>query len=376
MPQTADRDEPPSDRITEPDVERIERKTHVRARSVPLAGLFILACFYSLYFAREFFLPVTLAIMFSFLLSPVVRLFHKIRVPQFLAAIIVIVGSLGIIGAVVYELSGPLMDWAARAPAIVSKLRTEVQAFKKPVEKVNEISQQVQQITNAPPGKQTRRTTEVEVKRPSLGDALFTRTRDVIFGLVVFLVLLYFLLSSGDLFLRKLIHVLPRFEDKKRAVLIAREIEDHISKYLLTVACINACLGAAGGLVFYALGIPNPALWGAIGFVLNFIPYLGAITTICIVAMVSLATFPTVSHAILPPLCYLALATMEGNFVTPYIMGQRMLLNPVVIFLGVTFWGWLWGILGILLAVPLLVSLKILCDHIEPLAAVGEFLGG
>jgi predicted PurR-regulated permease PerM len=141
------------------------------------------------------------------------------------------------------------------------------------------------------------------------------------------------------------------------------------------VAAINAALGTAAGLVFWGLGMPNPALWGALGFVLNFIPYVGAVFTIGITALVAAATFPHLGQAILVPASYLALGTIEGNFVTPHILGKRLVLNPVVIFIGLVFWGWMWGILGALLAIPMLVMVKIICDHIEPLAPLGEFLG-
>ena len=154
-----------------------------------------------------------------------------------------------------------------------------------------------------------------------------------------------------------------------------REIENHISKYLITVAIINACLGTAGALVFWALGMPNPALWGALGFLLNFIPYLGALTEMIVVGVVASATFPNLGHALLVPAAYLGLGTLEANLITPYIMGRRMTLNPVVVFAAVTFGGFLWGILGVFLAVPALVMLKIFCDHIESLAPIGEFLG-
>ena len=284
------------------------------------------------------------------------------------------IAGAAIIGAIVYELSAPVTEWAARAPEITGKIAKEMQKLKRPVQKVTQATEQVSRMTNVSEGDQSH-TTSVEVKRPSILEGLVVKTRDAIFGLVVLVVLLYFLLSSGDLFLRKLIHVLPRFEDKKRAVLIARQIEDHISKYLVTVALINACLGTAGGLVFWALGMPNPALWGATGFILNFIPYIGALTEIVIVTLVATATFPHIGHALIVPASYLTLATIEGNFVTPYVMGRRMTLNRVIVFVAVTFWGWMWGILGIFLAVPTLVMFKIFCDHIEPLAPIGEFLG-
>jgi predicted PurR-regulated permease PerM len=138
---------------------------------------------------------------------------------------------------------------------------------------------------------------------------------------------------------------------------------------------INAGLGGAATLVFWLLGMPNPALWGALGFTLNFIPYLGALTEIAIVAVVAVASFPNFPHALLVPAAYLVLAVIEGSLVTPYVMGHRMMLNPVVVFVGVTLWGFLWNFIGVFLAVPMLVMFKIICDHIEPLAPFGEFLG-
>jgi predicted PurR-regulated permease PerM len=348
-------------------------RTRASVRSVALTGLFVLACFYTAYFAQDFLVPVMLAVVFTFLLSPFVRLLKRFWIPEAAGAAIVIVALFGLIALVVFEFSTPVSQWVARAPAITAKVSAVVQKLKKPMEKVTQATEQVSNITNVGPASAQPR--EVAVKQPGFANRLLTKTRDAVFGLVVLVVLLYFLLSSGDLFLRKLIHVLPKFEDKKRAVLIMREIEDHISKYLITVAMINACLGTAGGLVFWLLGMPNPALWGALGFVLNFIPYIGALTEISIVALVAASTFPNLGHAMLAPACYMALAVTEGSLVTPYIMGRRMTLNPVVVFAGVTFWGFLWGILGIFLAVPMLVMFKIFCDHIEPLAPIGEFLG-
>ena len=343
-------------------------------RSLALTGLLLLACFYTIYLAQGFLAPLVLAIVFNLFLSPFVRALGKLHIPDAAGAGIVMLACAFLIGFLVYEFSGPVSEWVERTPRIMSNISTEFQKLKKPVEKVTQATEQVSKMAQVgtAPGKKPA---EVELKRPGLADGWFSKTRDAVLELVVFLVMLYFLLSSGDLFLRKLIHVLPRFEDKKRAVLIMRQIEDHISKYLLTVAMINACLGAAGGLAFWALGMPNPALWGALAFLLNFIPYLGALAEILIVGLVAAATFPHLSHALLVPACYLGLATIEANFFTPYIMGRRMTLNPVVIFVAVTFGGFLWGILGIFLAVPALVMLKIFCDHIEPLAPIGEFLG-
>jgi predicted PurR-regulated permease PerM len=370
-------DESNETEIQEPSLQETANALEKRqgVRSFALTGLLLLACFYTLYVAEEFFAPLVLAIVFNFFLSPFVRVLSKLRIPEAAGAGIVMLACLSAMGFLIYEFSGPVSEWVERAPRIMSNFSTEFQRVKKPVDKVTQATEQVSkmaQVGTPDPGKKPA---EVELKRPGLTDGLFSKTRDAILELVVFLVMLYFLLSSGDLFLRKLIHVLPRFEDKKRAVMIMRQIEDHISKYLLTVAMINACLGVAGALAFWALGMPNPALWGGLAFLLNFIPYLGALAEIVIVGLVAAATFPHFSHALLVPACYLGIATVEANFFTPYVMGKRMTLNPVVIFVAVTFGGFLWGILGVFLAVPALVMLKIFCDHIGPLAPIGEFLG-
>jgi predicted PurR-regulated permease PerM len=343
--------------------------------SFALTGLLLLACFYTLYLAEGFFAPLVLAVVFNFFLSPFVRVLGRVWIPVPAAAGIVMLGCLSVMGFLIYEFSGPVSEWVERAPRVAANISAEFQKLKKPVEKVTQATEQVSKMAQVGASDQGKKPAEVELKRPGIFDGLFSKTRDAVLEVVVFAVMLYFLLSSGDLFLRKLIHVLPRLEDKKRAVLIMRQIEDHISNYLLTVAMINACLGAAGGLVFWALGMPNAALWGALAFLLNFIPYLGALAEIVIVGLVAAATFPHLSHALLVPASYLALATVEANLFTPYVMGRRMTLNPVVIFVAVTFWGFLWGILGVFLAVPVLVMLKIFCDHIGPLAPIGEFLG-
>jgi predicted PurR-regulated permease PerM len=341
-------------------------------RSFALTGLFVLACFYTFYFAREFFLPVVLALLLNFLLSPVVRGLARVHIPEFLGAALVLIALLGGIAFLGYEFSGPVNDWIQRAPEIASKLQKQVRGWTKPVQEVSKVSEQVGKMTNNEGAAAPR---QVELKPPGLVDRLLTQTWTVLFQLVVLLILLYFLLASGDLFLRKLIKVLPRFQEKRAAVEIANEIESSISRYLFTVALINLALGAAASLAFWLIGLPTPSLWGLMGGLLNFIPYLGALTTIVIVTIVATATIPNVGHALLAPLAYLALGTLEANLFTPWVMGRRLTLNPVMIFVSLILWGWIWGIAGALLAVPILTVLKIICDRVEPLAAIGEFLG-
>jgi predicted PurR-regulated permease PerM len=187
-------------------------------------------------------------------------------------------------------------------------------------------------------------------------------------------ILLYFLLACDGVFLAKLIKVSPRLVDKKRAVSIVREIEAQISRYLLTITAINIGLGIAVGTTVHFLGLRNPIMWGVLVALLNFVPYLGALTGIICMTLGAVLSFDSLGYAMLFPASYLVLATLEGNFITPMVLGLSLTLNPVVILIALSFWGWMWGISGMILAVPILVTFKIFCDHIEPMAPIGEFM--
>ena len=162
--------------------------------------------------------------------------------------------------------------------------------------------------------------------------------------------------------------------DKKRAVSIVREIETQISRYLLTITLINIGLGLAVGTTVHLLGLRNPIMWGVLVAMLNFIPYLGALTGIICMTLGAVLSFDSLGYAMVFPASYLIIAILEGNFITPMVLGRSLTLNPVVILIALAFWGWMWGISGMILAVPILATFKIFCDHIEPMAPIGEFL--
>src|SRR4029450_13240130 len=214
---------------------------------------------------------------------------------------------------------------------------------------------------------------------PSMSQRLFGTTQNFAIGFFEVLVLLYFLLAAGDLFLQKLVRVVPEFTDKKKAVRIVREAESSVSVYLGTVTLVNACLGVAIAFAMWFVGMPNPILWGVAAGLLEFIPYLGAATMTATLTVAGLITFDDVGRALLVPAVYLAIALLQANVVytliSPIILGRRLTLNPVAIFVGLLFWTLIWGVAGAFLAVPLIATLKIFCDHIERLRPVGEFLG-
>lgn len=341
-------------------------------KSLALSGLFILAAFYTLYLGRAFFLPIILAVLLSFLLSPLVRWLKKLHIPEGLSSAVVVFGFLGLLGWGVYGLSSPAYEWASQAPKTLRKVEAKLRDFKKPVQTVSKATEQMEKITQVGGGRQP---TQVAVQAESLGERMFSQATDFVSNGLVMIILLYFLLASGDMFLRKLIRVLPSLADKKRAVEIARQIETEISAYLATITFINVLLGLAVWGIMSAIGLPNPLLWGVLAAVTNYIPYLGALVMIGVLAMVGFVTFDGLGQSLMAPGAFIGLNLIESYFLTPMILGRRLTLNPVVIFLGLTFWGWLWGITGAVLAVPIMVVFKIFCDHSEALAPLGEFLG-
>lgn len=351
---------------------RPSARRSIDVRSAALTGLLILAVFYTLYFAQAFLLPVVLAVLFKFLLSPLVDGLRRLRVPEWAGAGLVVLALLGILAGSLYLLFEPALAWLDRAPASLERVAEKLEGLRGPVEQVNRATEEVERLTTRG-GEEGRRTVQVEAQ--SLSGALLSQAQAIFAGVAVMLALLYFLLASGDLFLRKLIRVLPTFDDKKRAVDIARALQSDVSVYLSTITLINICLGVAVGGAMHLLDMPNPMLWGVLATVLNFIPYLGAIIGIGVMALVAALTFDTPAEVVLPPLAYFGITSAEGYFVTPTILGRRLTLNPVMILLGLIFWGWLWGIPGAVLAVPMLASFKIFCDHIKPLSTIGEFLG-
>ncbi|MFB3902244.1 MAG: AI-2E family transporter [Acidobacteriota bacterium] len=341
-------------------------------RSMIITGLFILALFYTLYLARDLFLPIVLAVLLHFLLRPAVRILRKARVPEQVGAGLILAVLISAFGLAFYELSGPASDWLAQAPPILKKIENEVRQWRGPVQQVRRAADQVERITDM----ETRaKAPEVQLRQPDLSETLFAGTRAVAATLVVMILLLYFLLASGDLFLEKAVRILPTLTDKKRAVGIANNMEEHISRYLLLVTAINAGLGVAEGFAMLLLGMPNPALWGVMAAVLNFVPYLGALTGSVTVGVAGYVHSGDLAWAFIVGAVYFGITAIEGGFVTPMLLARGLTLNPVVLLVGIIFWGWLWGIPGTLLAVPLMSSIKIFCDHIEPLAPFGEFLG-
>jgi predicted PurR-regulated permease PerM len=340
--------------------------------SLVVIGLFVLAVLYTFYFARALLLPIVLAVLFCLLLFPAVQMLRKWRLPEPVGAAVVMIALLGGIGAGVYNLMDPAMEWLAKVPGSLRMVESKLKKIKQPVVDVQRAAERLEAIAQVDVPAKVR---EVVVQRPGIRELMAARTPYFVAGALSTIVLLYFLLASGDLFLRKVVRILPSLRNKIHAVEVGRSIQREIGRYFFTVSLINAGLGTATAFALYLLDMPNPLLWGVVVMLLNFIPYLGPTTSLLILAVAAILSFDDLARAWAVPAVFLVLVFIEGQLVQPYVVGRRLSLNPVMVFLAFLVLGWLWGIAGMFIAVPILVTLKVFCDHVERFAPVGEFLG-
>ena len=344
----------------------------ITATSHAQRALIVLGIIAFLYFARPVVLPVVLACVAAMTLKPLIRWLSYCRIPPALsAAVVLAVLGVGIITGFI-QLGQPALTWVNEGPQRMTELRQRIQ---KTFPRAARFSRAAEAVNNlGATDEEQKKTQTVEVKTSRVPTGFINWTGTFLAGAGEMFVLLYLLLASGDMFLQKLVHVMPTLSDKKRAVEISHEIQQNISNYLFSVSLINIGLGlvVSGGLYF--MGVPNAIMWGVLVAVLNFVPYFGPVAGVVLLAAVGLLTFETLWKVLLPPGWYLLLHLVEANLVTPVALGRRFTLNPVVIFVSLIFWTWLWGVPGALLSVPILVAIKIICDRVPSLSAVSELV--
>jgi predicted PurR-regulated permease PerM len=338
--------------------------------------LVVLGMIAFLYFARPVILPVFLACVAGMTLKPLIRWLSGCRIPPALSAAVVLLLLISAAAFGFFELGRPAVAWANDAPQHLADLR---QRIERAFPRFNRFSQAAAAVNNLGASEQEKREEQrtaptVQVKDSHGAASMLNWTGAFLAGAGETLVLLYLLLASGDLFLQKLVRVMPTLHDKKRAVAMSHEVQENISKYLFSVSLINLGLGlgVSGGLYF--LGIPNPALWGLLAAALNFVPYFGPVAGVIVLTAVGLLSFDSLWKGLLPPAWYLLLHLLEANLITPVLLGRRFTLNPVVIFVSLIFWTWLWGVPGALLSVPILVSIKVVCDRVPAMSSLNELL--
>lgn len=336
-------------------------KTSFKRLAVPLWGLFIISLLAVLYVAKSIFIPIFLATLFAFLLSPLVELLKRAHIPRTLGSAITLVLVFTVIGTLLNYLAVPAGEWLERLPAEINQIEKKLSPFKNSIETVQKTTETVQEITSM--GNDSNQGADTVAAGPNIFTTLLDGTQALLLSGLSFVVMLYFMLVSGHSLARKIGSLFRDQGYKTNVMQITRDIQLKISRYLLLITAINVVLGVAVAIVMWSVGMPTPIVWGASAAFLNFIPYVGPAINISIIALVSLLTFDSLTQALIPPLLLLGLNLLEGQIIQPLFVGRMFTINPVIIFLFVLIWGWLWGMAGIFMAVPLLVMAEIIFNH-------------
>jgi predicted PurR-regulated permease PerM len=316
--------------------------------------------------------PIAVALLLTLLLGPLVRWMSRYGVAEPVAAGLIVFGTITVIGATILALTGPATEWLRRAPATMHRVEEKLRVIE-PVSAIQATATSVARLAGIASPDSAAATIQVAPPAP-LQNVGWT-TAHVVGGILTVVFLTYFLLASGSMFRQKIAYLFPMGTQRTRIKRALYEIEQQMSRYLLINTLISIGFGIATGALLAAVGVPNPVLWGVAAGVLNFIPYLGALVTVVLIGIVTLATFDGTQEMLLACGGFLVLDLVKGHFVAPMVLGRRMSLNTVAVLLSLLFWGWVWGIVGVILAVPLTVMIQVVCSHSERLRGVGIVLG-
>jgi predicted PurR-regulated permease PerM len=356
------------------------------ARNVALTVLVVIAALGVLRYASGFFIPLMLGLVFSYALSPVVDWLQARRVPRALSAAVLILGILGVTGASAYSLADDANELITSLPDAARKVRDVIrkpQQKASPLETVQQAATELQKATEATaPASTPRGVTRVIVEKPrfDLREHLWTGTvglANVLGQTVIVTFLTYFLLVSGNTFRRKLVKIAgPGLAEKKLTVQALDEINAKMQRYLLVQLAASVAVGLATGICFAVIGLKHAAVWGVAAGVLNLVPYIGSFAVTAAAALVAFLQFNgDVNMALVVAGSSLLINTVEGNLLVPWATSRASSMNPVAVFVGVLAWGWLWGVWGLLLGIPILMAVKAVCDRVDHLKPIGELLG-
>jgi predicted PurR-regulated permease PerM len=337
--------------------------------ATPIYGLFGLGILYTLYVAHQIVLPIILAVMTSLLLSPLVkRAYVKWRIPRMVSSLILVLLVLAGIVGITLAVATPALKWVEEVPQGISRLLVGESEISRQIARVTESAEQVEKSVEELSETEQQATTVV-LQTDSWRSQLMAKVRNGIAGLALALALTYFLLVSGDRLIHNFIRQLP-IEQRKTVLRMTHESQHQIAQYLGVLGLSNLVVGTTTGLICWAVGLPDPAVWGLVAGLARFIPYLGNILSISLLTIMSVVSLDELWMMAVAPLGFLGLTTLVGLFIEPWIHGFRMAINPVIIFVSIFFWGWLWGPVGVLLAVPLMTVIQVVLKQIPKLRPV------
>lgn len=328
----------------------------------------ILAVLYTFALAKSFFLPLVLALLLSLVLARPVRWLEKLKMPRALAAGLLVIGLSGVLSYGVFAFVEPLDSWLDKAPTVLNQIEHELRPVMKKVKQVGETASEVEKLASGS-----------AAAAPSGGsgfrEALYDNAQSLVTTTVMVVFLLYFFLAWGWLVVKRFAGNLRNRSLRGHFLDLSASLENDISRYLLIITIINIGLGAVVAFVLALFGMPNPILWGAIAALFNFVPYLGSLVTMVLLGAVAMLSFSGWLEPLLIMASFLFITTLEGQLITPEILGQRLALNPLVVFLSVAFWFWLWGAAGALMAVPILIVMKLIALRVESLQPLAAIIG-
>jgi predicted PurR-regulated permease PerM len=336
-------------------------RQHLRGLRGVLSAMLLLALMYTVTLTKALLIPLVLAAFIGLALNPIVAAGARRGVPRWLIASVLMLALIGGIGTGIGLVAQPAMGWFQGAPATVKALMPRLKGLTEPFEAANRATQS---LVNGPASLSRARAAAAPATAAFTTWDVLAKTPTVLAAVLTVVLLVFFFLIYGDSLLRRLVEIVPDFQAKRHAVEIVRNIQTEVSRYILTTTLINFSLGTLTAGMLWLLHMPDPLLWGTVAMLANFIPYVGAITTTTVLLLVGLVHFPEVGSALLPALCFIGFTAVEGNLITPMVLGKRMRISPIAILIWLLIWGWLWGIPGALLAVPMLTCVKLITERI------------
>lgn len=343
------------------------------AARLSVIGLFLLVLLYAAIHARYFLVPVTAALIVGLTLGPTVDWLERHRVPSYVASTLLII----LLGAFLYGLylgfALPLQEWGRRLPEAWDQVTVHLRSIREPLEKLNEVGKEVEKAAGV-----SQAQVSVKVEQTGLFTTFLTFAPPILAQFLLFGATLFFFMANRSRLRAGILSFCLRRELRLRTARVIRDTEYLLSRYIAAITVVNVCLGLATALAMHLLAVPSPALWGALAAALNFIPYLGPAIVMAVLVGVGSATFDNLLPALTPALVFLAITTIEGQFITPAVIGKNLTLNPFLVFLALGFWLWIWGPVGAFVAVPLVLVGAVVINHLlprrpgSPIALVGK----
>ena len=354
-PTTAARPETPAQAASS----HAARLAAMRSNSRLLWALVIIVGLYTCYFASSLILPLVMAAFFAMLLSPLINRAPLRWLPRGLAALMLVIGLIGSLGAVAVFVAGPAAEWTRNVPFLLREAAPKLKDMIEPLQEARRASESFDEFTGGDSDDGQR----VVVRPPTTN--LLSATPRVLGSVLAVLLLTFAFLVYGDDVLNKMMRLRRTRAQKRLTADIVQQIQSDLSRYVLTISATSAVLGGVTALYLWYLGVEDPLLWGVLAAALNLTPFVGPLIMAMLLSLVGLSQFDTLGAALLPAAGFLVLHALESNLLTPMVLGRTMRINPLAIILWLLLWGWLWGVVGLLVAVPMLVCLKIVASRVE-----------